>query len=61
MEHIHLQKAKLKAQFEEEAQGDEQRSNELNATLNELLEVYPKKPRKAAEKDGAGEKDAGGD
>eukprot|EP01122_Echinamoeba_exundans_P015110 TRINITY_DN703_c0_g1_i2.p1 TRINITY_DN703_c0_g1~~TRINITY_DN703_c0_g1_i2.p1 ORF type:complete len:1930 (-),score=307.00 TRINITY_DN703_c0_g1_i2:3006-8795(-) len=50
MEHIHLQQAKLKSHFEIEADSDD-RLRELNDTLKELLEVYPKKPRKATEKD----------
>jgi hypothetical protein len=50
MEHIHLQQNKLRTHFEVEADSDD-RLRELNDTMKELLEVYPKKPRKATEKD----------
>jgi hypothetical protein len=50
VEHIHLQTQKIRDQFERE--GDtEERLALLNATLNELLEQYPKKPKKVSEKE----------
>jgi hypothetical protein len=49
--HIHTNKKKLEAQFKVEADGDETIEHDLNATLAELMENYPKAPRKIADAD----------
>jgi hypothetical protein len=47
---IHVNAAKLRKQFDEEAGDDTAKRAQLNADLSELLEAYPKPPQKGSGK-----------